>query len=334
MGEHYGQLSLEERCTIAQLYQAGQSIRQIASALDRTPSTISRELKRNKGTTVGYKPSYAQEQACARRWTGSRLERDDELRDKLLGMLRAGLSPEQSAGRLEREQGHKVISHETIYRFIYAEMRRSNDGSWRHYLPQAKAKRGRRRKPGGSSVDLIPGRVPLSERPAADRQTPGHWEADLMCFSVYGQVILAAHERTTRIILISRPEGKAAGPIADQLVSWLTPLPVGLRASMTFDNGSEFAQHQRLHKIGIKTYFCDTHSPWQKGGIENGIGRLRRFLPRHTNLDELTADQITHAAIAYNNTPRKCLDFQTPAEAFLQRLLHFKCESTSRLSPG
>lgn len=161
----YCQLSLEERCAIARLHDDGQSIRQIAAALDREPSTISRELKRNKGARVGYKPAYAQAEAVARRWSGSRLERDDVLRGAVLDRLAAGWSPEQVAGRLARQAGQSVISHESIYRFIYAQARRTNDGSWRQYLPRAKARRGRRPKPGGSSASFIRLRRPLAERP-------------------------------------------------------------------------------------------------------------------------------------------------------------------------
>src|SRR5215208_1188459 len=128
MGDRYRQLALEERCTIARLREAGQSLRQIAAALDRQPSTISRELKRNTGKHVGYRPAHAQDQASARRWSGSRLERDDALRDDVLARLGAGWSPEQIAGRLAREAGRSIISHETIYRFIYAQLRRTNDG--------------------------------------------------------------------------------------------------------------------------------------------------------------------------------------------------------------
>jgi len=331
MGEHYHQLSLEERCAIARLREAGQSLRQIAAALDRPPSTISRELKRNAGSTVGYKPGYAEEQARARRWSGLRLERDDRLRDDVLTRLAAGWSPEQIAGRLALDAGHRVVSHESIYRFIYAQIRRTNDHGWRRYLPRAKAKRGWRGHKGGSPACLIPGRIAIAERPAeaADRQTPGHWESDTMLFAAYGHVILAAHERRSRAMLITRQPGKAAQPVADQLAAWLAPLPPDLRRTMTFDNGTEFARHQTLrHTLGLQTFFCDPHSPWQKGGIENAIGRLRRFLPRKTNLDDITPHDIAAAARAYNNTPRKCLDFQTPAEALLNQPLHFKCEST------
>jgi IS30 family transposase len=147
MGEYYGQLSLEERCKIAELHQTGQSLRQIAAALDRSPSSVSRELRRNRGAQIGYKPAYAQEQAAARRWKGSRLERNAELRDLVLGRLSRGWSPEQIAGWLDRIKAAARISHESIYRFIYDQIRRTNDGSWRHYLPRAKSKRGRRRPP-------------------------------------------------------------------------------------------------------------------------------------------------------------------------------------------
>ena len=184
MGQGYDQLSLEERCSIAQLREAGQSIRQIAAALDRSPSTISRELNRNRGKHVGYRPGYAHDQARARRWSGSRLERDDGLRGTVLSCLTAGWSPEQVAGRLAREAGTSIISHETIYRFIYAQIRRTNDGAWRHYLPRAKAKRGWRGRPGGSPASFMKHRLPLAERPpeAEDRHTAGHWEADFMLF--------------------------------------------------------------------------------------------------------------------------------------------------------
>src|SRR6478736_5073643 len=184
MGKQYDHLSLDERCRIARLHEDGQSIRQIAAALDRPPSTVSRELRRNRGKQVGYKPSYAHEQAKARRWTGSRLERDGELRRLVLDRLRHGWSPEQIAGRLACDKAATGISHESIYRFIYAQIRRTNDGSWRHYLPRAKAKRGWRGRKGGSSASSIKGRVSIAERPEAanDRAFPGHWEADLMLF--------------------------------------------------------------------------------------------------------------------------------------------------------
>ena len=150
MGKQYQQVAFEERCEISRLRAAGLSVRQIAASLDRAPSTIARELNRNGSRTQGYRPSYADQQARARRWRGARLERDDALRDLVLSRLKPGWSPEQVAGRLALEAGRRVISYESIYRFSYAQLARKKDYSWRHYLPRAKSKRGWRGRKGGS----------------------------------------------------------------------------------------------------------------------------------------------------------------------------------------
>lgn len=337
MGKHYGHLTLEERCTIAQLHQAGQSMRQIAAALDRPPSSVCRELKRNSGSKVGYKPSYAHEQAAARRWSGSRLERDDELRALVLDWLGRGWSPEQIAGRLKQQHAPVTISHESIYRFIYAQIRRTNDGAWRNYLPKRKYRRGRRGRRKRSVNDLIKGRTAIALRPpgVAARRTFGHWEGDSMAFATPGQAALVTLERKSRLILGARQPGKAAQPVANKLCDWFEPLDRRLRRSITFDNGTEFAQHLTLtRELDIKTFFCDPHSPWQKGSIENAIGRLRRPLPRKTNLDTIDHELFNACIAAYNNTPRKCLKFKTPAEVFLAKLLHFERESTPSLRSG
>jgi IS30 family transposase len=335
MGRRYAQLSLEERCTIARLQGEGRSVRQIAAAVDRPPSTVSRELKRNRSRDAPYKPAYAEQQARARRWTGARLERESALRAAVLERLAAGWSPEQIAGRLAREAGRKVISHESIYRFIYAQIARTKNHGWRHYLPRAKARRGFRGRKGGSAARFIEGRVSVAERPpdAADRTAAGHWEADLILFSKYGQAVLTVHERSSRIVLATRPANKAARRVARHLVRMFAPMPQALRRTVTFDNGTEFARHTALHRLAIATFFCDPHAPWQKGGIENAIGRMRRYLPRKTDLATLSRRRFNTLVAAYNNTPRKCLDFATPAEAF-SKVLHFECESTSPLSRG
>ena len=127
MGQRYNQISIEERCEIARLRTAGRSIRQIAAALDRSPSTVAREMKRNGSQNSQYRPGYADQQSRARRWTGSKLERNSSLRQKVLSGLARGWSPEQVAGRLARDNGKPVISHETIYRFIYAQIARTKD---------------------------------------------------------------------------------------------------------------------------------------------------------------------------------------------------------------
>ena len=331
MGRSYRQFSVEERCEIARLSAEGASIRTIAAGLDRAPSSVARELKRNSSAEASYKPVYAQEQARARRWSGSRLDRDAALRDQVLGQLRAGWSPEQIAGR-----SGGAISTETIYRFIYAQITRHNDHSWRHYLPRAKFKRGRRAKKGGSPALHMAQRVPLSQRPAevAQRLVPGHWEADLMAFAHYGQNLLMLHERMSRALIGAAIATKQAQPVAIAIGAALGALPGPMRRTVTFDNGTEFARHYDLNAIGISTFFCDPHAPWQKGGIENAIGRMRRFLPRKTDLASLDQESFLSLIALYNNTPRKCLDWKTPAEAFSQHMLHFKRESTSPPSRG
>lgn len=336
MGQGYRHFSLEERCEIARLQAEGRSLRQIAAALDRAPSSVARELRRNRGSTVGYKPAYAEERAKARRWTGSKLDRKPELRQRVLTHLSRGHSPEQTSGRIARETGTALISHETIYRFIYAQIARHQDYAWRLYLPRAKAKRGFRGRKGGSAANYIQNRVPVSQRPpeAETRAIPGHWEADLVLFAKYGQAVLALHERTSRILLAQRPPNKTSALIGNCLHSLFILMPPPMRQTVTFDNGSEFSGHFHLHQLALRTFFCDTHSPWQKGGIENAIGRMRRFLPRKTDLATISDQKFNDLVAIYNHTPRKCLDFQTPAEVFCSQLLHFECESTCRLSPA
>ena len=201
MGKRYTQLGIEERCAIARLRAEGRSVRQIAATLDRPPPMIARELKRNGTKDGGYRAVYAHEQAHARRWYGSRLDRDDELRDDVLSRLELGWSPEAVAGRLERERGKSVTSHESICRFIYAQIARTKDYSWRRLLRRGKWRRGHRHRGGSSSARTILHRRPLSERPAsaADRQEFGHWEADGMQFGRTGQTVLMLHERRSRL---------------------------------------------------------------------------------------------------------------------------------------
>jgi IS30 family transposase len=149
-----------------------------------------------------------------------------------------------------------------------------------------------------------------------------------MLFSKYGQAILTLHERYSRLLIAVRSSTKEAELVAKAMYDILRPLPAQWRQTVTFDNGTEFAQHYLLHSLNVQTFFCDTYSPWQKGGIENAIGRMRRTLPRKTDLAKMPEDHFEETIQAYNNTPRKCLDYRTPAEIFWKELLHFKCEST------
>jgi IS30 family transposase len=228
-----------------------------------------------------------------------------------------GHSPEQIAGRLALEQGGPVISHKSIYRFIYH--RSAQKDYWHRLLPRKKFKRGRPRRQGGSAVSFIKQRRPLSERPAAaaGRNQPGHWEADFMLFSRYGQNLLVLHERQTRFTLIEHLANCKAGLTAQSITSNLAQLPKPMRQTISFDNGTEFAEHYTLHDtLDVQTFFCEPHSPWQKGGVENAIGRLRRNLPRKTDLNGLSTAQISSHVQRPNSTPRKCLGFSTPEELF------------------
>ena len=200
MGQCYGQLSLEERVEIYRLHAAGKSQNEIASVLDRAPSTISRELQRNSRRTKvwkgGYEPVRAQQLAERRRRQDGRfkLARQPDLRDCVGKSLAMGHSPEQIAGRLARQHGRVMISHESIYRFIYH--RTAQKDYWHRLLPRHKLRRGRRRRPGGSPASFIKQRRSIAERPyeVEGRGTSGHWEADFMLFARYGQGLLVLHE--------------------------------------------------------------------------------------------------------------------------------------------
>ena len=335
MGTHYNHLSMDERETIAELFAGGRTRGQIAAALGRPTSTISRELKKNRTADGGYRPQQADDNAWARRWRGSKLERDEVLREFVLEGLKQGWSPAQIAGRLKQQRSKLRVSYETIYRFIYAQIRRTNQSGWSRYLPRARSKRGWRRR-AHHPMEHIKDRVSISERPrlVQHRRQVGHWEADLLHPRKSGAAVLVAQERTSRFTFIAKQPGKHAKPIVDRLKAWLEPLPAQLRLTLTQDNGPEFFEHHQLNPIGIKTYFCNPHSPWQKGGIENTNGRIRRYIPSGTDPESFTHEDLQLLADRLNNTPRKCLNFKTPAEVFLKHLLHFKCESTSRPAPG
>ena len=149
-----------------------------------------------------------------------------------------------------------------------------------------------------------------------------------MQFGRTGQTVLMLHERRSRLLIAVRRPSRAAAPVAEAIAAILGPLPPEFRQTVTFDNGTEFAHHYELHAWGIETYFCDTYSPWQKGGVENAIGRMRWFLPRKTNLASLSERKFTALLRVYNNTPRKCLGYRTPVEVLREQVLHFECEST------
>ena len=337
MGKRYKQLSSEERNTIAYLHRKGKSIRQIGTIMDRAASTISRELKRNLGSpSTPYDPSYACELSWSRRWRGSKLERHPKLRKFVLERLAMGWSPEQVASWMRSQNHSMTISYESIYRFIYSQIKRKKDYSWRHYLPRAKSKRGYRGRKGGSSIHFIKNRVSISERPehVNNRTRYGHWEADLIMNSDKKHNLLVLHERKSRFTLLQYNNSKNADLIANIIIEKMSNFSEKLRQSITFDNGTEFAYHTKIRdQIGIDTYFSDPRKPWQKGGVENMNGRIRRYIPRNIDVNSIAQNDVLLIQNMINSTPRKCLGFKTPSEVF-NKLLHFKCEFTSLPTQG
>ena len=239
----------------------------------RSASTVGRELRRNTLPRGGYKPASADRLALSRRRRLSRIERLSPLRSYVCDRLAMGWSPEQIAGRLEQEGSGHSISHESIYRFIYRPR-------LHRFLPRAKATRGRRYFK--RRRDPIPGRTSIHERPRAveTREQFGHWEGDLMQFRTQRGNLLTPCERKTRFTFTAPLPSKQAETTDDALREILGPLPEPARRSVTFDNGSEFALHENLNaELATQTYFCDPHSPWQRGTIENTNGLLRPTCP-------------------------------------------------------
>jgi transposase, IS30 family len=324
MGRCYEQMSLRERSQLELLLEEGWTLRAIAVRLGRAASTISRELRRNgqaKAKRAGvYLAEAAQTRAASRRRLDARfrLARQPDLRARVKDGLAMGWSPAQIAGRLAREQGSCVISHESIYRYIYHRVELRD--YWHRLLPRRRQRRGSGRRGGHKTIAR---RVSIHARsPAATRRAePGHWEADLMMFARPRQSLLVVHERMSRMTLLAPLDGKQAEQVAAAIARLIAPLPEKLLRSMAFDNGPEFYRHYRLtDRFGLQGYFCDAHAPWQKGGVENLIGRLRRYLPRKTDLAACSKRQILSLQNKLNATPRKCLDFQTPDEAFYELL--------------
>ena len=319
MGIQYEQLDIDERYELYRLHEAGKALREIGRLMGRSSSTISRELRRNALPRGEYKPASADRIALSRRRRLSRIERLSPLGDHVRDHLAMGWSPEQIAGRLRLEGSEHTAGVETIYRFIYRPAVRRE--KLYRFLPRAKASRGRRsfkrrREP-------IEGRRSIHQRPqtVALRHVFGHWEGDLMQFRTQRGNLLTLCERKTRFTLTAPLKTKSAAETGKEIIKVLGALPQGARKTVTFDNGGEFAQHQRLEAaLGIVAYFCDPHSPWQRGTIENTNGILRRDMPRKTDITNYTARDIDDITWAVNSTPRKCLGYKTPAEAFLENL--------------
>jgi IS30 family transposase len=323
-------LDREERHEIARLHESGCSVRAIAARLHRSPSTISRELGRNRDPrTGGYLPERADRMAWERqrRPKPSRLARDPALRQAVQRLLGQRYSPEQVSGRLKVTfPGDEAmrVSHETIYQSIYVyprgELKRELQASLRSGR-SLRQRRGRRASGRGKITDA----VPIGARPAEaeGRLVPGHHEGDLILGSAAsGSAVGTIVERTTGYLtLLHLPGRHDAASVADAVIGQMNALPPWFARTLTWDRGTELAQHKRITAAtGIAVYFADPYSPWQRGSNENTNGLLREYLPKGTDLHQHTRAQLQAIADQLNDRPRKRLGYHTPREALAKLL--------------
>jgi IS30 family transposase len=315
-------LSLAEREEISRGLVAGESCRSIARRLARAPSTISRELIVGS-TSHAYRAWRADVTAHerARRPKAAKLRTCRRLRAEVERGLRRRWSPEQIATRLIRDFPTDLemrVSHETIYQSLFVQSR----GVFRTELTRwLRTGRPQRRPTGRTNhAGHLTDMVLISARPAEveDRAIPGHWEGDLLLGRRGQSAIATLVERQTRLVVLVRlPHGRTADAVKDALVTAVQSLPAELRRSLTWDRGKEMAAHVPFTiASGVQVYFCDPHSPWQRGTNENTNGLLRQYFPKATDFSAVTQAQLTAVAIELNGRPRQTLDWQTPSEAF------------------
>ena len=318
-------VSLLERERIKDLQMAGTSIRQIAVALGRAPSTISRELRRNTVSRSGYLPHTAHRASVKRRERPrvARLAHEGPLRAYVAGKLQKRWSPEQISHRLRRDFPHDPgmrVSVETIYQAVYVHAR----GELTKELT-AQLRRGRRRRKPQKSASARTSRftdtmTPLSERPTEvdNRAIPGHWEGDLIIGAGSGSAVATLVERTSRYVVLGHlPIERTADAVRDSIVTAFSVLPAQMRRTLTWDQGAEMSEHRSFSMAtDMAVYFCDPGSPWQRGTNENTNGLLRQYLPRKSDLRTFGLAELEAIAAELNERPRKALEWDTPAERF------------------
>jgi transposase, IS30 family len=322
-------LDREERYELARLLEAGLSLRRVAARMGRHPSTIGRELDRNRDPRTGtYQPERAHRLAWQRqrRPKPSKLSRNPVLREAVQGMLDRRYSPEQASGRLtvlHPDDPAMRVSHETVYQSIYLYPRGGLKRELQACLRsgrEVRRRRGRREMRG-----KIIGAVPIGQRPpeAEGRLVPGHHEGDLVMGSkASNSAVGTIVERTTGYLtLLQLPDGHTADAVADAIITRMTRLPGWFARTLTWDRGTELARHARITEAtGISVYFADPHAPWQRGSNENLNGLLREYLPKGTDLSPYTAAQLQHIENELNDRPRKRFGWHTPREE-LDKLL-------------
>jgi IS30 family transposase len=318
-------LTLAEREEISRAVVAGQSIRSIATSLGRAPSTISREIKRN-GDQECYRASQADQAAWdrTRRPKTCKLVENRILAHIVAGKLQSQWAPAQIAGWLKRtypDDENYQVSHETIYRSLFIQARGALKKELVQHLRRTRImRRSRHHTQKTENHGRITDTVSISERPAtvADRAIPGHWEGDLICGSGNSQIATLV-ERHTRYVMLVKVARKDTETVINALIKNARKLPHELYKSLTWDRGSEMADHKRFTlATDIKVYFCDPYNPWQRGTNENTNGLLRQYFPKGIDLSPYSQAKLNAVARKLNTRPRKTLDYETPAERFSQ----------------
>jgi len=316
----YSHLTVEERDQISVLKAEGLGPRGIASELGRHHTTISRELNRNappvrKGRYLSHK---AHERSVQRKSAAHQRDRlkNEEIQRYVEDGLSLHWSPEQIAGRLPSVCKGQTISHEAIYQYIYTE---------RHDLVTTLARHHRKRQKRGHSrkhrKPHIPNRISIEDRPQyiEDRKQAGHWERDSLVSRASKACLDVKIERKSRYTLIDKLEQRTAEAVRIVVIARLKPYPMHLRRSLTYDNGSEHAEHEMINRaLGTRSYFCHPYSSWERGSNENMNGLIRRFLPKKTDFSKVSSAYINQIEFLLNNRPRKCLNYKTPAEVFFK----------------
>jgi len=316
-------LTLAEREEISRGIAAGYSIRAIAAELGRAPSTVSREIRRNSGRRR-YRANQADETAWqrAQRAKTCKLAKNPALArivaEKLMGLW----SPRQIAAWLKRTYADDEsfqVSHETIYLTLYIQARGALKKELIKYLRRTRAmRRARTHTQKKGNHGRIVGAVPISERPpeVEDRAVPGHWEGDLICGSNNSQIATLV-ERHTRYVMLVRVPSKDTKTVVNALIKQSHKLPRELYKSLTWDRGSELADHKRFSlATDIDVFFCDPQQPWQRGSNENTNGLLRQYFPKGMDLSNVHQNRLNAVARSLNERPRETLQFYSPAEKF------------------
>jgi IS30 family transposase len=316
-------LTLSEREEISRGIVAQRSIRTIASFLGRSPSTVSREVRRNGGYD-----RYRAAAADARAWAWAhrpkrcKLAKHPPLRRAVARKLRLNWSPEQVAGWLKRVhpgEGSYQVSHETIYRSLFVQARGVLKKELLQHLRTKRTNlRSKHIGQKGEGQGQIKDIISISERPASveDRAVPGHWEGDLITGSK-NSYIATLVERHTRYVMLAKVTGKDTQTVVSALIKQARKLPTELYKSLTWDRGKELSDHRRFSlETDIDVYFCDPRSPWQRGSNENTNGLLRQYFPKGTDLSVYSQADLNRVARQLNERPRKTLGFETPAEKF------------------